>query len=65
MSKLKGAYEQACEYIINKDMELKTKLLEDIITNYDNGKYPKFTGEQMFELIFGDYQAFVDKLKRL
>lgn len=59
MSKPKGAFVEACEYIINKDMENKKLLMEDIIKNPN--KYPKFTGEQLFELIFGDYQNFVNK----
>ncbi len=61
--KLKGAFVDACEYVINKDMDSKRKLLKEIIDNPD--KYPPITGVEMCELIFGDYQRFANKFKGL
>lgn len=58
--KYTGAFAEACRQVIEEDLEAKQALLKDIIDNPD--KYPKFTGQEILALIFGDYQAFVNKL---
>ncbi len=63
MSKQKGAFMEACEHVINEDMKAKAALLKDIIDNPE--KYGPITGQEMFEIIFGDYQRFANKFKNL
>lgn len=59
----KGAFIDACEALVKKDMEEKSKVVQFIIDNPD--KFPYITGSELFELIFGDYQKFADKWKNI
>lgn len=63
MSKPKGAWLDAVEYTVNKDMEAKSDLLQKMIDEPD--KYPWPAGISPFELIFGDYMEFVKKMEKL
>jgi hypothetical protein len=53
-----GAWTQAVREVLNKDRLAKSELLKYLIDNNIS-----ITGEEMRELLFGDYQKFVDKFK--
>jgi hypothetical protein len=59
----KGAFFEACEYIINKDMDLKNKIIEEHLDDPINNHpwMANMSGQDMMAFIFGDYQAFVNE----
>lgn len=60
--KNEGAFVEAVRYIVNKDIEAKTAIVQDIVDNPD--KYPGVTTQDIFALIFGNYQDFANKWSR-
>lgn len=60
----KGAFVDACKYIIEKDFNLKIDFMKAVIANPK--EYPvaaKFSGAEWLGFVLGDYQRFADKWK--
>ncbi len=59
MSENKGAFYEEAKLITDEYFKEKSELLQKMIDN--PGKYPELEAMSVAELLFGDYQAAVDK----